>query len=96
MNIKVSYAEMESAATALGAGRDEITAKLAVMESQIRNLISSGFVTSMASGKFATAFEGYCTGARTVADQLTEIQTFLRQTSQTMQDMDAQIAARIG
>ncbi len=95
MNIRVSYSEMEAAAAALGAGRDEITTKLAQMESQIRQLISSGFVTAVASGKFATAFEGYCNGAKTVAEQLTEIQAFLRTASQTMQEMDMQIAARI-
>lgn len=95
-NINVSYAEMEQAASLLGVGRDEITQKLQAMQTQINNLVASGFVTDQASGKFNNAYNEYTTSANTVVAKLTEIQSFLTQSANLLRDMDAQIAARIG
>ena len=95
-NIKVSYGEIEQAATQLGAGREEIGAKLQNLQQQIANLVASGFVTDQASVKFNSAYTDYTTSANTVVNKLNEIQSFLTQTANTMRDMDAQIAARIG
>lgn len=94
-NINVSYAEMEQAASLLGVGRDEITQKLQAMQTQINNLVASGFVTDQASGKFNNAYNEYTTSANTVVAKLTEIQSFLTQSANLLRDMDAQIAARI-
>lgn len=94
-NIKVSYGEIESAASQLGAGREEITQKLQSLQSQIQNLVSSGFVTDQASGKFTDAYTRYTTSASSVISQLHEIQQFLSGTANAMRDLDAQIASRI-
>lgn len=94
-NINVSYAEMEQSASQLGAGRDEITEKLRMLQTQISNLVSSGFVTDQASGKFNAAYNEYTVGANTVVAKLSEIQNFLTQTASALREMDAQIAARI-
>lgn len=94
-NINVSYGEIESAASQLGAGREEITAKLTSMQNQIGNLVSSGFVTDQASGKFNEAYNRYTQSANTLIAQLNEIQSFLTQTANAMRDMDTQIASRI-
>ncbi|WP_166987158.1 WXG100 family type VII secretion target [Canibacter zhoujuaniae] len=95
MNISVSYEELEAAAAHLEAGRAEITDRLTALRSQVQNLITSGFVTDVASGRFAAAYESYSDGARTVIEQLTEIQSFLRETAMIMQETDQNIAARI-
>lgn len=94
-NINVSYAEIEQAATQLGTGRDEITEKLRVLQTQINNLVASGFVTDQASGKFNAAYNDYTVSANTVVQKLTEIQSFLTQTATAMREMDAQLAAKI-
>lgn len=94
-NIKVSYAEIESASTQLGAGREEITTKLQNMQSQIGQLVSSGFVTDQASGKFNDAYMKYTTSANTLIAQLNEIQQFLTGTANAMRDLDSQIASKI-
>ncbi|MFC5338968.1 WXG100 family type VII secretion target [Leucobacter denitrificans] len=94
-NISVSYGEIEQSATQLGVGRDEITQKLQAMQAQIGNLVSSGFVTDQASGKFNAAFQEYTTNANAVVAKLTEIQSFLTQTASAMRDMDSQLAAKI-
>ncbi len=94
-NISISYGEIEQSASQLGAGRDEITQKLQSMQSQIGNLVTSGFVTDQASGKFNAAYQEYTASANAVVEKLTEIQSFLTQTAAAMRDMDAQLAARI-
>ena len=94
-NISISYSEMEESAARLGVGRDEITDQLSSLRSQIEALVSGGFVTDQASGRFSSAFLEYTASANTVIARLTEIQDFLLQTANAMRDMDAQIAARI-
>ena len=94
-NITVSYAEMEQASAQLALGRDEIISKLQTLQHQIDNLVTSGFVTDQASGRFRTSYAEYTTSANTVIAKLDEIQSFLKQTSIAMQEMDAQIAARL-
>ncbi|GAA1785751.1 WXG100 family type VII secretion target [Leucobacter iarius] len=94
-NIKVSYAEIEQAASQLGSGREEITSKLQNMQSQIANLVSSGFVTDQASGKFNDAYTKYTQSANTLIAQLNEIQQFLTGTANAMRELDSQIASKI-
>ncbi|MGN6427813.1 MAG: WXG100 family type VII secretion target [Leifsonia sp.] len=94
-NITVSYAEIETAASQLGAGREEITTRLQSMQTQISNLVTSGFVTDQASGKFNEAYTTYTSSANTLITQLNDIQQFLTGTANAMRDLDAQIAARI-
>jgi len=94
-NITVSYAEMQQAAKHLGSGRDEITAKLQSMQTKIKELVSSGFVTDKASSRFEVAYAEYTKSAKTVILKLDEIETFLNQTAKAMAEMDAQIAGRI-
>jgi len=94
-NIKVSYGEIETAASQLGAGREEITTKLQSMQTQIQNLVTSGFVTDQASGKFNDAYTKYTSSANTLIAQLNDIQQFLTGTASAMRDLDAQIASKI-
>lgn len=96
-NISISYQEMEAAATQLGAGRDEITAKLQQLQlqRQIQGLVASGFVTDAASKRFEASYTEYTAGANQVIEKLTEIQQFITQTAAAHRAMDDEIAARI-
>ena len=94
-NIKVSYGEIESAASQLGAGREEITHNQQSRQSPIPNRVATRVVTPQASGKFTDANTRYTTSASTVISQLHEIQRFLSGTANAMRDLDAQIASRI-
>lgn len=94
-NIRVSYAEIEAAAARLGAGRDEIIEKLNHLQALIGELVSSGFVTDLASVRFTESYTQYTQSAQQTAQHLTDIQGFLQQTANAMRDMDAEIAARI-
>lgn len=86
---------MQTAATQLATGRDEITSKLQTLQSQIAGLVSSGFVTDRASRKFEAAYNDYTASANNVIEKLTEIQQFLTSTATSMQEMDVAIASRI-
>ena len=94
-NIKLSYGEIESAASQLGVGREEIASKLQTMQLRIQGLVSSGFVTDQASGKFNDAYAKYTASANTLIAQIAEIQQFLTGAANAMRDLDSQIAARI-
>lgn len=95
MNIRVSYSEIEQAISHLAAGRIDITSRLRNMQTQIEQLVSSGFVTDQASGRFRESYDRYTSSTTTVIEQLNEIEHFLRQTAQAMQDLDQQIASAL-
>lgn len=94
-NVNISYQEMENAAAQLGAGRDEITAKLQQLQRQIQGLVGSGFVTDNASKRFESSYGEYTLSANRVIEKLSEIQQFITQTATAHRSMDDEIAARI-
>lgn len=95
-NVSISYEEMTAAAARLGAGRDEITAKLQDLQRQIQALVGSGFVTDRASKRLESVYLEYTSSANTAIDRLTEIQQFITQAAAAHRSMDDEIAARIG
>jgi uncharacterized protein YukE len=94
-NINVSYQEINSNADRLLAGRNEINTTLGVLQSQISALISSGFSTDKSSGAFSDAYDRFTSGARNTIGGLDDLALFLRNTAQTLGEVDAQIAARL-
>ena len=95
-NINVSYQEINSTADRLIAGRDEINGTLAKLQSQISALTAAGFTTDKTSGAFADAYNRYTTGAQNAIGGLDDLARFLRTTAQTLQEVDTQLAARLG
>ncbi|GAA1444110.1 WXG100 family type VII secretion target [Leifsonia poae] len=95
-NINVSYQELNGNADRLIAGRDEINSTLAKLQSQISALTAAGFTTDKSSGAFADAYTRFTSGAQNTIGGLNDLSQFLRTTAQTLQDVDAQLAARIG
>ncbi|QIM15915.1 WXG100 family type VII secretion target [Leucobacter insecticola] len=93
--INVTYDRIETAAAKLGSGRDTITQNFRDLQTQINELVQSGFVTELASDKFNAAYNDYTASANICVDKLTEIQMFLTQTAAAMREMDSQIAAKI-
>ncbi|MBB4070984.1 WXG100 family type VII secretion target [Leucobacter sp. OH2974_COT-288] len=96
MNIRVSYGELEAAAGQIAQGREDMVSRLRLLEQQMQQLVASGFVTELASQKFAASYQQYTQHATGMIEQLSEIELFLRQTAQVLQETDSQIAARIG
>ncbi|MBG6212260.1 MAG: WXG100 family type VII secretion target [Cryobacterium sp.] len=94
-NINVSYQELNSSADRLVAGRDDINAKLAQLQSLIGSLVSSGFVTDKSSGAFNASYEQFTNGARATINGLDGLSNYLRTTATTLSEVDAQLAARL-
>lgn len=94
-NLSVSYAEMTSRADQLVAGREEIGVTLRRLQSQISALVAQGFVTDRSSGAFAEAYARFTSGASNAVGGLDDLALFLRSSAQTLQDVDAQLAARL-
>ncbi len=95
-NLTVSYADLDSAAARLAAGREEITGKLAELQTLIGQLVSSGFVTDRSSRAFQQSYEQFTGGARSAIAGLDGLSGYLRQAASTLAEVDAQLAARLG
>lgn len=94
-NMKLSYDEMAGVAKDLDSGREEITTRLQAMQVKIQGLVSSGFVTDQASGKFNDAYTRYTSSANAVIAQLTEISAFITSTANAGREFDSQVASQI-
>ena len=95
-NINLSYDDMESAASELGAGREDILTRLDGLRQRIQGLVTTGFVTDTASRRFEAVFVEYTASANGVIESLTELEQFIRQAALAHRDMDAALAARLG
>lgn len=94
-NLNVSYDAMNSEATALTTGRQEIEASLTALANRINNLVTSGFVTDSASGAFQQMYQEFTTSATKTISSLDQIASTLRQMAQTMQETDQSLANSI-
>ena len=95
-NLNVTYQELTGKADILVAGREEINTTLSKLQGQISALVAQGFTTDRSSGAFSEAYNRFTTGAQNTIGGLNDLAAFLRSTASTLQDVDAQIAARIG
>jgi len=95
-NINVSYQELTGKADILTAGREEISTTLTKLQGQISALVAQGFTTDKSSGAFSEAYTRFTSGAQNTIGGLNDLAAFLRSTAHTLQDVDSQIASRLG
>ncbi|MCL2091527.1 MAG: WXG100 family type VII secretion target [Micrococcales bacterium] len=92
MGINVSYEEMNTAATRLTTGQEEITTTLNSLKGYIDGLVSNGFVTDQASVAFGESYQEFTNGATTAIEGLTGMADYLTQAAQALADTDAALA----
>lgn len=95
-SLSVSYEDLRGAAARLEATKESIVTALEQARSLIGDLVSQGFVTQHASGRFHTASERFVTGSRQAMEGLTELGRYLTQTSAALEQVDHDLAAKIG
>ncbi len=95
-NILVSYNDLQSSASALTSGQQEVEAQLGRLKTMIDGLVASGFVTDLASGKFHQSYEQWNTGARNVMAGLEGMSSFLRTAVAQHQQLDQQLSSSVG
>ncbi len=93
--LKVSYAEMQTAASKLAAGKSTIEGELAGLQGVIDNLVQEGFTTDSAGPAFEAAYTEFTTGVKQVLEGLTGMASYLNRAAQTFSDADAQLASAL-
>ena len=95
-NINVSYDEMNQAANRRVTGREELESKLNELNAFIANLVSSGFVTDQASGRFHESMETFVQSARGTIASLNSVGDYLNHAADTLRATDEQLSAQAG
>jgi WXG100 family type VII secretion target len=94
-NLNVTYAEMQSAASQLKAGEQQIETDLARLKQLVDSLVASGYVTDSSSKQFEASYAEFSAGATKVVQGLTGMGQYLDTAANTFQEADAQLAATL-
>jgi WXG100 family type VII secretion target len=93
--VHVSHDDMNAQAQRLGLAKNELEGKLQEVQSQIQNLVSSGFITDSSSASFAEAHERWNTAAKATISELEMMATYLGKASAAFADVDKQFTVKI-
>ena len=94
-NLNVTYAEMQSAASQLKAGEQQIEGDLARLKQLIDNLVASGYVTDSSSRQFEASYAEFNTGATKMIQGLNGMGQYLDSAAKAFHETDAQLAAAL-
>ncbi len=94
-NLNVTYADLDSAASRLQSGKDELTQQLQQLQGLVHNLIETGFVTDSASGAFGGAYDAFTSGATQTVSAIDGLAGFLSQAARTLEHADEQLGAQL-
>ena len=86
--VHVDHAAMSTQASRLTQARGDLEAQLQQIQSQIAELVSTGFVTDSASGSFAAAHERWNAAAKSCIDELDLMGSYLTKTSGAFAEVD--------
>jgi WXG100 family type VII secretion target len=96
MTVHVDYDELNKSAAQLQAGKDEIERQLGTLQTMINNLVTTGFKTDLASGKFQQSYEQWNAGAKNVMGGLEGMTGFLKNAIAQHQQLDSQLSQSTG
>jgi WXG100 family type VII secretion target len=94
-NVNVTYADMQSAASQLTAGEQQINSDLARLKKLIDNLVASGYVTDSSSKQFQASYEQFTSGATKMIAGLDGMSKYLNAAAKAFQETDTQLAAAL-
>jgi WXG100 family type VII secretion target len=94
-NLNVTYADMQSAATQLRSGEQQIETDLTRLKRLIDNLVASGYVTDSSSKQFEAAYTEFTTGATKMIQGLTGMGQYLDTAAKAFSETDSQLAAAL-
>jgi WXG100 family type VII secretion target len=90
-DVSVGYEGMDSAASQLQQGREEMTDQLQSMRSVIDGLVGGEFRTQLASPRFQESYEQWTAGAEQMMEGLDGMASFLNQAVGSFQDLDSSL-----
>ena len=91
-NLNVTYADMQSAASQLNAGEQQIESDLTRLKQLIDNLVAGGYVTDTSSKQFEAAYTEFNSGATNMIQGLTSMGQYLTAAANAFQETDSQLA----
>ena len=91
-NVHVDYQELQRSSSQLKSGQQDVESQLARLKSMIDNLVSSGFVTDQASGKFQQSYEQWNSGAKNVIQGLQGMSSCLEKAIAQHQQLDSELS----
>ncbi len=94
-NVNVTYAEMQSAASQLRAGEQQIESDLAKLKRLIDNLVASGYVTDTSSRQFDASYAEFNAGATKMIQGLTGMAQYLEAAARAFHETDVQLSAAL-
>jgi len=95
-NVHVDYGELTATAARLNSGQQEVEQQLGGLKASVDRLVTSGFVTDQASGRFQQSYEQWTTGAKNVMAGLEGMSAFLRKAIEQHQQLDGGLAQSAG
>lgn len=94
-NLNITYGEMSDSASKLRNNKNDIDARLTECKGIVDGLVSSGFVTDQASGRFDEVHTEFVTSANQVMETLEQLSLWLDKAVDALRDMDSQLASSL-
>lgn len=94
-NLNITYAEMSESASKMRNNKNDIDTKLTECRRIVDGLVTSGFVTDQASGRFDEVHGEFVTSATQVMETLEQLSTWLDKAVEALRDMDTQLASSL-
>ena len=91
-DFKASYGEMDSMASKLDTGREEIGDVLRRLRDDVDRLLGDDFKTQHASGKFGEGYTELTTGLEKAIEGISDMGESLRKMMQAIKDTDQALA----
>ena len=95
-NLNVTYDQMNSAASRLRDGQNELEANLQRLRQLVAQLVQDGFTTSRASGAFDASYTEFTTGATKTVQGIEGMAQFLVKAADTLKQTDEELAKALG
>ena len=94
-NQNVTYADMQSAASQLRSGEQQIESDLIRLKRLIDNLVASGYVTDSSSRQFEASYTEFNSGATKMIQGLTGMGQYLDSAAKAFEQTDTQLASSL-
>ena len=91
-DVRVTYQEMLDTATRLRNNKNEVTARLTDCQRIVQGLVTSGFVTQQASGKFDEVSTKFVTSSKEAMETLETLSGWLDKAVESLRQMDQEMA----
>src|SRR6266487_7067170 len=91
-DVRVTYAEMETAAKQLITGHQEITSRLTSLKTMVDGLVQNGYVTDKSSQAFEASYTEFNKGVTQTIEGLEGMSKYLSAAAKAFGDTDSQLA----